>query len=191
MSVVICWLIAYLIGSLSFAVIVSRCFGVSDPRTQGSKNAGATNVARNYGLKLGLLVLLSDGAKGAVAVCLAISSGLSGAALASVGCAVVLGHLFPCFYQFRGGKGVATAAGVLVVLHGLLFAWVALTFAAVILLTRYVSLASMVAAMAAPLIAAALNQTAYILPLTMIAALIVIKHGANIQRLRAHQEPKI
>lgn len=191
MSVISGWLIAYLIGSLSFAVIVSKCFGLPDPRTRGSKNAGATNVARNYGLKLGLLVLLSDGAKGAVAVYLAIHSGLSGGALAGVGCAVVLGHLFPCFYQFRGGKGVATAAGVLAALHGLLFAVVALIFAAVVLLTRYVSLASMVAAMAAPLGAAWLNLTAYVLPLLIMAVLIVIQHRSNIQRLRARQEPKI
>jgi len=143
-------LASYLAGSLSFAVIVSRLMGLSDPRSYGSKNPGATNVLRSGNKKAAILTLLFDAAKGGLPVWLVLrygpAYGLSIDVAALSGLAAFLGHLYPVFFGFVGGKGVATAVGVLVGVNSALALATVLTFAIVVYFSRYVSLASMVAA---------------------------------------------
>ena len=152
-------LVAYLIGSLSFAVIVSRAFGLPDPHTYGSGNPGATNVLRTGRTAAALLTLIGDGAKGWLAVFLAMQLGPAwglaqdsgGAGMAGVALAVFIGHLYPVFFGFRGGKGVATALGVLLAINpwlglGTLGTWLVIAF-----LFRISSLAAIIAAIFAPL----------------------------------------
>ncbi len=147
-------LASYLMGSLSFAVIVSRLMGLNDPRSYGSKNPGATNVLRSGSKKAAILTLLFDAAKGGVPVALVLACGseygLGAGVAALAGLAAFLGHVYPVFFGFVGGNGVATAVGVLVGLNGWLGLATVLTFAIVVYFSRYVSLASMVAAVFAP-----------------------------------------
>jgi glycerol-3-phosphate acyltransferase PlsY len=175
-------LAAYLLGSLSFAVIVSRLFGLSDPRSYGSGNPGATNVLRSGKKLAALLTLFGDMLKGVVAVLAARALGADTQTVALVAVAVTVGHLWPVFFGFSGGKGVATAAGVLFALDwrlgGLtLIAWL-LAFA----LTRISSVGALVAALAAPVIAWWLmpNQAALFGAVLVLAALLVQRHKANI-----------
>ena len=141
---------SYLVGSLSFAVIVSRLMGLNDPRSYGSKNPGATNVLRSGSKKAAILTLLLDAFKGWLPVALVLAYGPehgAGAGLAALaGLAAFLGHLYPVFFGFAGGKGVATAVGVVVGVNVSLALAVVLSFAIVLFFSRYVSLASMVAA---------------------------------------------
>src|SRR6185369_7663279 len=143
---------AYLIGSLSFAVIVSRVFGLADPRSYGSKNPGATNVLRSGNKAAAILTLAFDALKGYVPVLLAViyqtDLSIGESTIALIGLAAFVGHLWPVFFRFKGGKGVATAAGVLFALNPWLGAATLLTFAVVFF--RYVSLASIIAAAFAP-----------------------------------------
>lgn len=183
---------AYLLGSISFAVVVSRSFGLADPRSFGSGNPGATNVLRTGNKKAALLTLLGDGAKGAVAVIVASLLGASESLSALAGLAAFAGHLFPVFLKFRGGKGVATAAGVLLALNPLLGLAVLGTWILVAVVSRYSSLAAIVAAATAPLYAGLMEggSTPTILVGIMAMALIG-KHWGNIQRLLAGQESRI
>lgn len=137
---------AYLLGSLSSAIIVCKAFGLPDPRSQGSKNPGATNVMRIGGKKLAVLVLVGDVLKGVVAVLLAKTLGLSGELLAAAGFAVFLGHCFPVFFSFKGGKGVATAMGALLALSPFIAGLTFLVWLIVFAVFRYSSLAAMTAA---------------------------------------------
>jgi acyl phosphate:glycerol-3-phosphate acyltransferase len=189
-------LIAYLIGSLSFAIIVSRALGLPDPRSYGSGNPGATNVLRTGKKLAALLTLAGDGGKGWLAVSLAAryaaEYGASETAVAACAVAVFLGHLFPAFLRFKGGKGVATAGGVLLAfdpwlgLAGLAI-WVATAW-----VSRYASLASVVAAVCAPVFALFMSLPPGAVPaLILIAAATVWRHRSNMRNLAAGRERKL
>ncbi|MDQ5947497.1 MAG: acyl phosphate:glycerol-3-phosphate acyltransferase, partial [Pseudomonadota bacterium] len=145
---------AYLLGSVPFAVICSRLFGLADPRSYGSGNPGATNVLRSGNKAAAVLTLLGDGAKGWLAVFLAQHYMLSNVAIGLIALAVFFGHLFPIFLKFKGGKGVATAAGVLLALDWLLGVGVLGLWLLTVLFSRYSSLGALIAAAGAPMLAA-------------------------------------
>jgi len=183
---------AYLLGSIPFAVVVSRLYGLADPRSYGSGNPGATNVLRSGNRQAAILTLLGDAAKGALAVLLARHFGLSGAGVAIVALAVFFGHLFPVFLKFKGGKGVATAAGVLIALDwrlglAVLGVWLLTAF-----VSRYSSLAALVAAASAPMLAGmmwgAIGST---LAVGAMSLALIARHWPNLQRLLTGGEPKI
>jgi len=192
---------SYLLGSLSFAVIVSRLMGLADPRSYGSKNPGATNVLRSGSKKAAILTLLFDAVKGTLPVGLVLAFGpaygLGAGTAALAGLAAFLGHLFPVFFGFAGGKGVATAVGVLVGMNGVLALTTLATFGIVLYISRYVSLASMVAAVFAPVFylfgdgVAWQADGAEVLCLAVMAVLLVWRHRENINRLFAGTESKI
>ncbi len=194
-------LIAYLVGSLSFAVIVSRAMGLSDPRTYGSGNPGATNVLRSGSKPAAIVTLLLDAAKGWLPVMLVKWFGpawdLSEGTQALAGLAAFLGHLYPVFFAFKGGKGVATAVGVLLAFEPLLALATLVTFAIIVFFSRYVSLASMVAAVFAPayyLIGDGVAWTASsakTLALIAMGLLLIWRHRENIRRLLAGTESKL
>jgi glycerol-3-phosphate acyltransferase PlsY len=187
---------AYLIGSVSFAVVVSNVFGLPDPHSYGSGNPGATNVLRTGNKAAAILTLAGDAAKGAVAVWLAHRLGATwgDASLATAGAAlaVFLGHLYPVFHRFSGGKGVATAAGVALALSWQLGVALLVIFVAFALAFRMASLASIVAAVAAPPLGFYfLGNWPEAWSLVPIALLLVWRHRANIQRIVAGKERKI
>ena len=194
-------LAAYLVGSLSFAVIVSRLMGLADPRSYGSKNPGATNVLRSGSKKAAILTLLLDAFKGWLPVALVLWAGpdlgLGPGTAALAGLGAFLGHLFPVFFGFAGGKGVATALGVVVGVNGWLALATLASFAIVVYFSRFVSLASMVAAVFAPVYYFLGNQVAWeataaeILALAVMALLLVWRHRENIQRLLAGTESRL
>lgn len=195
-SLIIAASAAYLIGSVPFAVIVSRIFGLADPRTYGSGNPGATNVLRSGSKIAAGLTLLGDGLKGWFAVWLALMLGpqyeLDQVGVACVAVAVCLGHLFPIFLRFRGGKGVATAGGVIIALSVWLALIVAATWMIVAIASRYSSMASLSAAAVAPLAWALLHRIdAIFAGLIVIAALIAYRHRVNISHLRSGTERRI
>jgi glycerol-3-phosphate acyltransferase PlsY len=182
--------IAYLLGSISFAVLIVRLRTGRDIRTEGSRNAGATNVARAHGKALGVAVGLLDLAKGAGAVLLMRTVTADPRYTAAAGLAAIVGHVFPIFYGFRGGKGVATAIGAFLVLAPLPTLVCAGVFLLVVLVTRYVSLGSILAMVLLPPVAGALFHA----PRPIVAAaaaaavLIVIKHRENLGRLVRGEE---
>lgn len=185
-------LLGYLLGSLPFAVIVSRVFGLADPRSFGSGNPGATNVLRSGNKLAALLTLIGDALKGWIAMQIAVALGADGTGVAVAGVAAFFGHVFPVFLKFKGGKGVATALGVLAGLSG----WLALICAGVWLLvaftTRYSSLAALVAAVAAPAASLLLQlPPPAVFAATVMAVILVQRHRANIQRLLAGTESRI
>ena len=194
-------LAAYLIGSLSFAVIVSRLMGLNDPRSYGSKNPGATNVLRSGNKLAAVLTLLLDAIKGWLPVAAVVwqgdALGLGSGAVAAVGLAAFAGHLYPVFFRFAGGKGVATAAGVLLGVHPVLGLAVLATWLLVAYFTRYSSLSALVSAVAAPLIYLALDRTFWYvdgritLMLVLMGALLIWRHKGNIDKLVRGQESKI
>ena len=194
-------LAAYLLGSLSFAVIVSRAIGLSDPRSYGSGNPGATNVLRSGSKKAAIATLLLDAFKGWLPVMLVKwfgePYGLGDGAMAAVGLAAFLGHLYPVFFRFQGGKGVATAVGVLLAFQPLLALATVASFAIIVFFFRYVSLASMVAALFAPAYYLLGNGVAWqasgekTLALMAMGVLLIWRHRENIQRLRAGTESKL
>lgn len=191
MGALFIFIFAYLIGSVSSAILVCSAMGLDDPRTQGSKNPGATNVLRMGGKKAAALTLLGDVLKGLLPVVLAqafldtpwITSG-------TMLCAI-LGHMFPVWFRFQGGKGVATLIGALMGLS----MWVALcwglVFAGVFYFRRIVSLASIVASMTLPLFAVIFLSLWYVIPMAVIAMLVVWRHKENIERLRKGEEKVI
>ncbi len=186
-------LASYLVGSLSFAVILSRVFGLADPRSYGSGNPGATNVLRSGHKKAAVLTLVFDALKGFVPVvlCLAFGErvGLTPVTAAWVGLAAFVGHLWPVFFGFKGGKGVATAAGVLMAWNPLLALATLASFAIILYFSRYVSLASIVAAAFAPFYQALIwNVTPALLALTLMSLLLVWRHEGNIRKLLAGTE---
>jgi glycerol-3-phosphate acyltransferase PlsY len=188
--------IAYLIGSLSFAVIVSKALGLPDPHTYGSGNPGATNVLRTGNKLAAVLTLAGDGAKGWLAVFLAQAFawrfGVGDLGIAAVALAVFVGHLWPVFFGFQGGKGVATAAGILLALDwrvglGTLATWLIIAF-----FFRYSSLAALVAAVFAPFFTAlVLGFDVYAAAVLAIAVLLVWRHAENIRKLLAGKESRI
>lgn len=187
---------AYLIGSISFAVVMSRLFGLSDPRTYGSKNPGATNVLRSGNKKAAIATLIGDALKGWFAVWLAYrlapQFGVGEAGIAMVALAVFIGHLYPIFFKFVGGKGVATALGVLFGISvwlglGTLVTWLVIAYA-----FRYSSLAALIAAIFAPFFYGLMNgvDEMFIAVLVM-SALLIWRHSKNINNLLAGKESKI
>jgi glycerol-3-phosphate acyltransferase PlsY len=189
-------LIAYLMGSLSFAVIVSRAFALPDPRSYGSGNPGATNVLRTGRKLAALLTLMGDGGKGWLAVFLAAryaaGYGVDATGVAACAFAVFLGHIFPVFFRFRGGKGVSTAGGVLFAINPLLGLGTLATWIIVALFFRYSSLAAIVSAVFAPLYYFFLFGAREVLPaLILMSALLLWRHKANILKLVAGEEHRI
>lgn len=196
MNTVLFAIAAYLIGSLSFAVVVSKLFGLADPRTYGSKNPGATNVLRSGNKAAAVLTLLGDCFKGWLAVWLAqrfgAQYGVDDSGIALVAIMVFVGHLWPVFFKFKGGKGVATALGVLLGLNvwlgvATLTSWLVVAFA-----FRYSSLASLVAAVFAPFYYGLLFGTDIgLLAVLVMSALLVYRHRGNIGNLLAGKESRI
>ena len=183
---------AYLLGSVPFAMISSKLFGLADPRSYGSGNPGATNVLRSGNKKAALLTLIGDALKGWVAVFVAQRMGLSDNVIGLVALAVFLGHLYPIFLKFKGGKGVATAAGVMFALDPVLGLAVLGTWLAVAYISRYSSLAAVLAAAVAPLFAALMYGASNLVVIVGVIGMALIgKHWQNIQRLLAGQESKI
>ncbi|ADU99253.1 glycerol-3-phosphate 1-O-acyltransferase PlsY [Alicycliphilus denitrificans] len=192
---------AYLLGSLSFAVIVSRVMGLSDPRTYGSKNPGATNVLRSGSKAAAAVTLLFDAAKGWLPVALVrwfgAPYGLEEGTMALVGLAAFLGHLWPVFFRFQGGKGVATALGVLLGISGWLGLATLLTWAIIAFFFRYSSLASLVAAVFAPFFYVLGGGVAWYMDarvgvaIAVMAGLLAWRHKANIQRLIQGKESRL
>ena len=192
---------AYLIGSLSFAVIVSRLMGLSDPRSYGSKNPGATNVLRSGSKVAAVVTLLLDAAKGWLPV-FALQQwgapyGLEAGAVALVGLAAFLGHVFPVFFRFQGGKGVATAVGVVLATNPWLALAVGASWLIITYFSRYVSLASVVAAIFAPVYylfgdgVAWRADNSIALALTIMSGLLVWRHAPNLVRLVKGTESRL
>lgn len=198
---VLATVVAYLIGSLSFAVIVSRMMGLHDPRTYGSGNPGATNVLRSGSKAAAAVTLLLDALKGFIPVvlvkCFGEQLGLGDGTLALVALAAFLGHLYPVFFHFKGGKGVATALGVLLGISGWLGLLVLLTWLAVAVITRYSSLSALIAAIAAPVYYVLFSGSLWaaekpvLLAVIAMSALLLWRHAQNIGRLLKGQEGKI
>ena len=192
---------AYAIGSLSFAVLVSRVMGLHDPRTYGSKNPGATNVLRSGSKTAAAVTLLLDAAKGWLPVALVgwygKRFGLEDGTLALVGLGAFLGHLFPLFFRFQGGKGVATALGVLFGVHWILGLATAATWLIIAWFFRYSSLASLAAAIFAPAYyifgdgVAWYSEKSVLLALSVMALLLVWRHAENIGRLARGKESRL
>lgn len=187
---------AYLIGSISFAVICSKLFGLADPRSYGSKNPGATNVLRSGNKKAAIGTLISDCAKGFIAVCLVKhfgpSYGVQESSVALTAVAVFLGHLWPVFFRFVGGKGVATALGVLLALNVWLGLATLATWLIIAYFFKYSSLAALIAAIFAPFFYGLMFGTDVILlAIVIMSALLVYRHGKNIGNLLAGKESKI
>ncbi|MCE9686519.1 glycerol-3-phosphate 1-O-acyltransferase PlsY [Shewanella sp. AS16] len=181
---------AYLAGSVSSAVLVCRLRGLPDPRTQGSGNPGATNVLRIGGASSAVMVLLFDMLKGAVPTYIAYRLGVDAVALGLIAIAACLGHIYPIFFGFKGGKGVATAFGAMAPIGDdlalcLLASWVVL-----VLISRYSSLAAILTALLAPLYTWWLDDR-FTIPVAMLSTLIIIRHKDNIQRLLRGEESKM
>jgi acyl phosphate:glycerol-3-phosphate acyltransferase len=194
-------LAAYLIGSLSFAVIVSKLFGLNDPRTYGSKNPGATNVLRSGSKAAAVITLLLDALKGYVPVVLVKwlgpQWGLGDGTVALVAVAAFMGHVFPVFFKFQGGKGVATAAGVVFGIDWLLGLATMASFAIIVFFFRWVSLASMSASVFALFFYLLGDRgpwyasKAVMAAIFVIALVLIIRHKDNINRLLQGSEPKL
>jgi glycerol-3-phosphate acyltransferase PlsY len=196
LSFAVALLAAYLVGSLSFAVLISRLMGLADPRSYGSRNPGATNVLRSGNRAAAVLTLALDALKGYVPVLLCLvygpRFGLGETAAAFVGLAAFLGHLWPVFFRFQGGKGVATAAGVLMALNPWLGLATLATWVIIAAFFRYSSLASVVAAIFAPFYQALIwGLEPGILALVGMSLLLVWRHEGNIRKLIAGTESKL
>ncbi|MBB3120443.1 glycerol-3-phosphate 1-O-acyltransferase PlsY [Pseudoduganella violacea] len=196
MNTVLLVIAAYLIGSISFAVVVSKVYGLSDPRTYGSKNPGATNVLRSGNKGAAIWTLVGDAVKGWLAVWLvqyfAEPLGVGDMTIALVAIAVFLGHLWPVFFKFVGGKGVATALGVLLALNpwlglGTLVTWLVVAYA-----FRYSSLAALIASIFAPFYYGLLFGTEpQLVAVLVMSGLLIWRHGKNISNLMAGKESRI
>ena len=194
-------LAAYLVGSLAFAVIVSRAMGLSDPRTFGSRNPGATNVLRSGSKAAAVVTLLLDAMKGLVPVLLVRiygkPFGLEDGTVALVALAAFLGHLYPVFFRFQGGKGVATFIGAVFGIHWLLGIATGLTWLIIAFFFRYSSLASLIAAVFAPVYFLLGDRIQWyaekpvVFALFTMAALLAWRHRENIQRLVAGKESRL
>ena len=193
--------LAYLLGSLSFAVIVSRVMGLKDPRDYGSKNPGATNVLRSGNKGAAIATLLLDGLKGWLPVVLVKwigkDYGLGDGTLAAVGFAAFVGHLYPVFFKFKGGKGVATAAGVLLGIDWLLGLATLATWVIVAYFSRYSSVASMASAAFAPLFyfmgdrGPWYTERSILLAIFIMSVLLIVRHRENIKKLMKGSESKL
>ena len=194
-------LLAYLMGSLSFAVVVSRFMGLADPRTYGSNNPGATNVLRSGNKAAALLTLLLDGVKGCLPVWLVVhfgaAYGLGEGTVAMVALAAFVGHVWPVFFRFQGGKGVATAAGVLIGIEPFLGLATLATWLIVAFFTRFSSLAALASAVFAPAYYFLGHRVAWyvddrvLLAIVVMGAVLIWRHKANIGKLMRGEESRI
>ncbi len=196
MTTIVFVLLSYLIGSISFAVVTSKLFGLPDPRTFGSKNPGATNVLRTGKKAAAALTLLGDAAKGWLAVWLAVryaaDFGLDDYAIAACALAVFLGHVYPVFFGFYGGKGVATALGILVALNGWLGLALLATWLAATLIWRISSLSALLAAICAPLYGWFLLPSKTLFGAALALSILLIwRHQSNIRNLLSGRESAI
>lgn len=182
--------LAYLLGSISSAILVSRLFKLPDPRSNGSNNPGATNVYRLGGAFPACLVLVFDILKGTIPVWGAYFLQLDPLMLGLVGVAACLGHMFPLFFHFKGGKAVATAFGTLLPIGLSLGGLLISTWVVVVAITRYSSLGALIAVSLAPLYTWWIKPL-YTLPVTFLTILIIFRHNANIKRLFSGKEPKV
>ena len=180
---------AYLLGSISSAVLICRVLRLSDPRDVGSNNPGATNVLRIGGKKAAIAVLLFDMLKGTIPVWVGYYLGIDPILLGLVAIAACLGHMYPIFFHFKGGKGVATALGAIAPIGLDLTGLIMLTWVVIALLFRYSSLAALVTVLLAPFYTW-LIKPQYTLPVAMLCCLIVFRHHQNIKRLFTGTEPK-
>lgn len=205
-GIILCMVIPYLLGSFNFGLIISKAKYHDDIRKHGSGNAGTTNMLRTYGKKAAVLTLLGDMLKAVIAVSLGyiilhlerydpetgalIIKDSIGAAIAGV--SVIVGHMFPCFYKFKGGKGVATGAMVILMMHPIVFLICVTTFIIIVVGTKYVSLASIISAALFPLVYSAFSHGAFSCLISVIIAVLVVwKHKENIKRLREGKESKL
>ncbi|RLV61745.1 glycerol-3-phosphate 1-O-acyltransferase PlsY [Parashewanella curva] len=180
---------AYLLGSISSAILVCRLKGLPDPRTQGSGNPGATNVLRVGGAGAAALVLFFDMLKGALPTYLSYKLNIDSVSLGFIAIAACLGHIFPVFFDFKGGKGVATAFGAMAPIGEGLALYLMGTWVLVVLIGRYSSLASIVTAIMAPILTHYLDDR-FTIPVAMLGILIVIRHKDNIYRLLKGEESR-
>ncbi|OGT30694.1 MAG: hypothetical protein A3E87_06970 [Gammaproteobacteria bacterium RIFCSPHIGHO2_12_FULL_35_23] len=190
MLLVITLVIAYLLGSINCAIIVCKLANLPDPRTQGSNNPGASNILRTAGKTYALLTFLGDGLKGFIAVFIGLILGVHGMMLSIVGLVAVLGHMYPLFFRFQGGKGVATALGSYFALSFPLGIISLVIWFALAAIFRYASLASLVTCIITPIICL-FFQPAYFVGLVLMALIIIWRHRSNIERLRSGNEAKI
>jgi len=190
-TVVSALIVAYLIGSIPCGVVLTRITGAGDVRGSGSGNIGATNVYRTAGRRLGILTLIGDMLKGLLPMLIAVNLGFTPNQVALIAAALFLGHCYPIYLGFKGGKGVATALGIFLVLSPLAVLIAVLLFAAVVWKWRYISLGSIVAAGIFPFLIYALDRSVPLFLGTLfISAMVVIRHRTNIERLRAGEESK-
>lgn len=191
MSTLIAIVIAYLFGSISSAIIVCKIMGLPDPRTEGSRNPGTTNVLRLGGKKAAVITLLGDVLKGVVPVLLAKWDGFDAFSLSLIAFAAFLGHLYPIFFSFKGGKGVATAFGCLLALAWPLGAALAVTWIIIAFVFRYSSLAALTAACLAPFYAVYFTDPSITIMTSVISLLLIMRHRQNIYNLFSGKESKI
>ena len=184
-------ILAYLFGSVNFAIIVCKLAKQGDPRTEGSNNPGATNVLRLAGKKLALFVIIGDALKGLIPVLIARAFNVDGVAFAVVALAAVLGHTFPIFFRFQGGKGIATTLGAILALSWIVGIAVLATWIIVALLFRFSSLASLLTMILLPLYIYLFSSLYYFWPMLALSIIVIYRHRANIKRLFSGQEPKI
>lgn len=190
MNIIISLIIAYLIGSISVSILLSKILKTPDPRNSGSGSAGATNVLRIVGKNQALVVLIGDGLKGLIAVWIAMILAVHGAMLGFVVLVAVIGHIYPLYFNFKGGRGVATALGGFLGLSFIVGILGILIWGGVAYFMRYSSLASIVSLIAS-LILMLIVSPIYAFPVFLTVVLILWKHVDNIQRLRNGTEPKI
>lgn len=184
--------LAYCIGSVSSAILVCRLWQLPDPRTEGSNNPGATNVLRIGGKVPAIITLLGDALKGVIPVLLAVHFELPAVLISAIMLAAFLGHLFPAFFGFQGGKGVATAIGAILALSWQVGLCVIATWLAVVAITRISSLGAICASIAAPLIAYGfLSNPFYTATIGIMTVLLLYRHKGNIERLIRGQESKV
>lgn len=183
--------IAYLIGSLSSAIIVCKLFKLPDPRTEGSKNPGTTNVLRIGGKVPALLTLGGDMLKGFLPVLIGHFIGVSGLLLGLIALCAFLGHIFPIFFNFQGGKGVATFFGAFLALSPFIGILIIAIWIVVALISRYSSLSAITAAISAPILPLIFADKSYFLPVLIMSTILIWRHLENIKRLRAGTEGKI
>ncbi|PMO52203.1 glycerol-3-phosphate acyltransferase [Vibrio breoganii] len=189
-TVLLMIILAYLLGSVSSAVLICRVFKVPDPRTAGSNNPGATNVLRIGGKLPAALVLVSDMAKGTIPVWSAYYLDIEPVMLGLIGISACIGHIYPIFFHFKGGKGVATAVGAIAPIGFDLTGMLMGTWLITAVISRYSSLAALVTALVAPFYTW-LIKPQYTLPVAMLCCLIIWRHQENIKRLMAGSEPKV
>ena len=183
---------AYLLGSIASAILICRLFGLSDPRSEGSGNPGATNVMRLHGKKAAILTLAGDVLKGVIPVLLAKVIGSSDLIVALCGLAAFFGHLFPLFFKFKGGKGVATLIGVLFATHWLLGLAYISSWTITALIFRYSSLSALIAAALTPLYSwFILENMSFLICHSIMVILLIWRHRSNIQKLIAGTEGKL